>query len=157
MVRNVFKDGDTYFRTGLQLIENTPRLYLTCPRTSPCPCLSGDLLYKDETGYHYFSDRMGETFRWKSENVSTAEVEVVVSQACDLRDVIAFGVKVPHYDGSAGMAVIADPANNLDFSKMQSEIIKNLPHYARPLFIRITKQIPMTGTCTRLNELQSVK
>jgi solute carrier family 27 fatty acid transporter 1/4 len=88
---------------------------------------------------------MGDTFRWKSENVSSAEVEAVLSSSSDLRDVIVFGVKVPGYDGTGGMAVIADVDRNVDMSKLEKEINDTLPAYARPLFIRITKEIPMTG------------
>ncbi|CAG7786236.1 unnamed protein product, partial [Allacma fusca] len=96
--------------------------------------------------YFYFKDRIGDTFRWKGENVSTAEVESVISNLCDLKDCVAFGVTVPGTDGRACMVVLADTPKTLDLNDLADGIYRNLPSYARPMFLRVTLQIESTGT-----------
>lgn len=108
--------------------------------------LSGDLLVADEFGYLYFKDRTGDTFRWKGENVSTSEVEAVVSNASGYRDVVVYGVEVPGNEGRAGMAAILDQEDNLDLQAVAEGVRKALPAYARPQFIRALRQVEMTGT-----------
>ncbi|XP_025198845.1 long-chain fatty acid transport protein 4-like [Melanaphis sacchari] len=108
--------------------------------------LSGDLLVADEWGYLYFKDRTGDTFRWKGENVSTAEVEGVVSNIAGYRDCVVYGVEVPNSEGRAGMAAIVDKDNTLDVSTLSAGLQKALPNYARPLFIRKLNEVEMTGT-----------
>lgn len=78
----------------------------------------------------------GDTFRWKGENVSTAEVESVISKILGLRDVVAYGVSIPGTDGKAGMAAISDPENHVDLDYLLEHLKKSLPAYARPIFIR---------------------
>lgn len=99
----------------------------------------------DEFGYIFFKDRTGDTFRWRGENVSTAEVESVISSICGLKDAVVYGVEVPGSEGKAGMAAIADIDGNIDLTVLASGLTKQLPSYARPLFVRILKEINMTG------------
>jgi len=100
----------------------------------------------DDYGYLYFKDRAGDTYRWKGENVSTAEVEAVIStQICQLTDVVVYGVKVPHTEGSAGMMCIADPEKKLNVEILAKEIRKSLPSYAVPLFLRILDKVELTS------------
>nr|XP_018911741.1 PREDICTED: long-chain fatty acid transport protein 4-like isoform X2 [Bemisia tabaci] len=121
IVRDVFSKGDSAF-------------------------LSGDILVSDEFGYLYFKDRTGDTFRWKGENVSTSEVEGVISNAAAYRDCVVYGVEINGTEGRAGMAAILDPTNSLDLETVAQQTKKNLPSYARPLFIRALNQVEMTGT-----------
>ncbi|MCJ1355531.1 MAG: hypothetical protein MMC33_005523 [Icmadophila ericetorum] len=116
LARNVFKKGDIYFRTG-------------------------DALRRDDDGYWFFLDRLGDTYRWKSENVSTAEVSSVLGQYPGLLEANVYGVLVPNHDGRAGCAAVAlDPSASLDrfdwvgFTKY---VRKMLPRYAVPVFLRI--------------------
>jgi len=104
----------------------------------------------DEFGYFYFKDRTGDTYRWKSENVSTSEVEAVVSNACGLKDAVVYGVEIPGNEGRAGMAAILDPEESLDLGAFAEVTSKSLPAYARPVFIRIVKHMDMTGKKTYL-------
>jgi acyl-CoA synthetase (AMP-forming)/AMP-acid ligase II len=124
ILQSVFKDGDTYFNTG-------------------------DLLSRDSDGYFYWSDRIGDTFRWKGENVSTTEVSEVMSACSSIGDVVVYGVEVPNTDGKAGMAaVVVNGKDGLNFGHLEAECNKNLPAYARPLFIRIKAdgKLPVTST-----------
>ncbi|KAB7497073.1 Long-chain fatty acid transport protein 1 [Armadillidium nasatum] len=107
--------------------------------------LSGDILVMDEEGYLYFKDRRGDTFRWKGENVSTTEVEGIISQVVQLTDVVVYGVEVPGAEGRAGMAAIMDPEKKVDLEKLAAGVQKCLPGYAQPLFIRIVTKLDMTG------------
>ena len=93
----------------------------------------------------YFKDRAGDTFRWKGENVSTMEVEAIVSQVVGLRDCVVFGVQVPGTEGRAGMAVIPDPDLQLDLASLYSGLCDKLPGYARPVFVRFVKELSATG------------
>ncbi|EDW73706.2 uncharacterized protein Dwil_GK19548 [Drosophila willistoni] len=108
--------------------------------------ISGDLLVSDEKGYLYFKDRTGDTFRWKGENVSTSEVEAQLSNLAAYKDVICYGVAIPHTEGKAGMAAIYDPAREVQLDTLSVEITKVLPSYARPQFLRFLRKIDLTGT-----------
>ncbi|XP_020284862.1 long-chain fatty acid transport protein 4 [Pseudomyrmex gracilis] len=121
IVRDVFKKGDSAF-------------------------LSGDIVVADELGYLYFKDRTGDTFRWKGENVSTSEIEAIVSNLINYRDCIVYGVEIRGNEGRAGMAAIYDEDGTLDVNKLASDIQEQLPAYARPQFVRILTKIDLTGT-----------
>lgn len=107
---------------------------------------SGDILVMDEFGYLYFKDRTGDTFRWRGENVSSTEVEGVVSKVAGNKDAVVYGVEVPGAEGKAGMAAIVDPDDSTNLTELLVELKKNLPTYACPLFLRILKTIDATGT-----------
>lgn len=120
ILRDVFVKGDAWFRTG-------------------------DLMRRDAAGYFSFVDRIGDTFRWKGENVSTSEVAATLSRVRGVSDVAVYGVEVPGADGRAGMAALAirgefDPDTLLRYAKL------NLPGFAVPLFLRICPAIAATGT-----------
>ncbi|PWZ02364.1 putative FAT1-long-chain fatty acid transporter [Testicularia cyperi] len=106
---------------------------------------SGDLMSKDADGFFFFGDRMGDTFRWRSENVSTTEVANALGQVVGEANV--YGVLVPQHDGRAGCAAIpAEYAKGLDFGLLARTAKKTLPKYAVPLFIRIVPNMEQTGT-----------
>ena len=106
---------------------------------------SGDLLKKDKQGYFYFVDRIGDTFRWKSENVATSEVSEAISTYPGIKEANVYGVLVPGEDGRAGMAsVVTDNTFSLD--NMYNYLSSHLPKYTIPVFIRIAKEIEITGT-----------
>jgi len=107
---------------------------------------SGDLLTMDEFGWMYFVDRMGDTFRWRGENVSTNEVEAVLSSVLKQQDTIVYGVEVPGVEGRAGMAAIVAPSGGLDLKNFLAAVKKQLPGYATPIFIRLVQQLDLTGT-----------
>jgi len=110
---------------------------------------SGDILVCDEYGYFYFKDRKGDTYRWKGENVSTAEVEGVISRSAGLTDVVVYGVKVPNCEGRVGMAAIVQDlgsGTSVDLPKLAGDLKARLPSYAQPAFIRIVRELDMTGT-----------
>lgn len=121
IIHDVFKNGDLYFN-------------------------SGDILVMDAMGYFYFKDRTGDTFRWRGENVATSEVEAVISNVVGLKDCAVYGVEIPEIEGKAGMAAIVDPENKIDFDQLSIGIRGSLPAYARPLFLRILNELPMTST-----------
>ncbi|KAB8294976.1 hypothetical protein EYC80_006927 [Monilinia laxa] len=116
--RNVFKKGDLYYR-------------------------SGDALRRDNDGRWYFLDRLGDTFRWKGENVSTAEVAEVLGKYEGVVEAIVYGVQLPSHDGRAGCAaVFIDPnIKNFDFAGLLKHTRKHLPKYAVPVFLRIVKEM----------------
>ncbi|KAM3962752.1 fatty acid transport protein isoform 2-T2 [Aphomia sociella] len=111
-----------------------------------CAFISGDILVADELGYLYFKDRTGDTFRWRGENVSTTEVEGTISKFIDQRDAVVYGVEIPNMEGRAGMCGIVEPSGELDLEKFAKDMCKDLPKYARPIFIRIMTTVDMTGT-----------
>lgn len=122
ILRNVFRPGDAWYR-------------------------SGDLLYHDEDDYYYFVDRIGDTFRWKSENVSTQEVAEVLSTFAGVQIANVYGVKIPGAEGRAGMAALLlrdpaafDPRGFYDFTA------QHLPHYAAPVFVRLVRDADLTAT-----------
>ncbi|XP_034544195.1 long-chain fatty acid transport protein 1-like [Notolabrus celidotus] len=108
--------------------------------------VSGDVLVMDEYGYMYFKDRSGDTFRWRGENVSTAEVEGVLSGLLGHADVAVYGVTVPGVEGKAGMAAVAHAGGQFDLNTFLSAVQKALPSYARPVFLRLMPSVDTTGT-----------
>lgn len=91
---------------------------------------------KDADGYFYFIDRIGDTYRWKGENVSTTEVELALRAFPGVEDALVYGVAVPHRDGRAGMAaLVARPG--ADLAALHAHLAKRLPSYARPIFLRL--------------------
>lgn len=107
---------------------------------------SGDILVMDEFGWVYFKDRAGDTFRWKGENVSTAEVEVTVSRLLEGRGVVAYGVQVGETEGRAGMVCVQGRREEVDLETLLTGLTNQLPAYARPLFYRFSGDLDMTGT-----------
>ncbi|XP_057302063.1 long-chain fatty acid transport protein 1-like isoform X2 [Hydractinia symbiolongicarpus] len=99
---------------------------------------SGDILVQDEFGYFYFQDRGGDTFRWKGENVGTAEVEAAISRILNMMDVVVYGVEIPGIEGRAGMACIGDPDYRVDLNYLRCELLNRVPNYARPQFVRLS-------------------
>ena len=120
ILRDVLVKGDAWFRTG-------------------------DLMRQDKDGYFYFVDRIGDTFRWKGENVSTTEVAEVISRYPGVDEANVYGVKIGKLDGRAGMAAIT-PGDGFKIEGLRDYLIRELPNYARPLFIRIAPAIETTGT-----------
>ncbi|ESP05040.1 hypothetical protein LOTGIDRAFT_205996 [Lottia gigantea] len=108
--------------------------------------LTGDVLSMDQYGYMYFRDRTGDTFRWRGENVSTSEVEAVIHNIVKLQDAVCYGVEIPGIEGRAGMAAIVDENNTVDVNVIAEGLKRSLPPYARPVFLRLTKSVSMTGT-----------
>ncbi|XP_068959549.1 long-chain fatty acid transport protein 5 [Petaurus breviceps papuanus] len=122
LLRDVLRPGDVYFN-------------------------SGDLLSRDSDDFLYFQDRIGDTFRWKGENVSTREVEGVLSLVDFLEEVNVFGVPVPGCEGKIGMAAVRlRPGKTFDGQKLHSFIQKVLPVYAAPHFIRIRDSLETTDS-----------
>jgi fatty-acyl-CoA synthase len=120
IIRDVFAKGDAWFR-------------------------SGDLMRRDAAGFLYFVDRIGDTFRWKGENVSTSEVAEAVCAWPQVREATVYGVEVPGQDGRAGMvALVTD--GDLDVAALRSHLRTRLPEYARPVFMRVMHEIESTGT-----------
>ncbi|XP_049289131.1 long-chain fatty acid transport protein 4 [Anopheles funestus] len=107
---------------------------------------SGDILVQDLLGNYYFKDRTGDTFRWRGENVATSEVEGVITTIVGLKDCAVYGVDIPETEGKAGMAAIVDPEGKVDLEQLAAGIRASLPAYARPLFIRVLSEVPMTTT-----------
>ena len=120
ILRNVFAAGDAWYRTG-------------------------DLMRQDEQGFFYFVDRVGETYRWKGENVSTTEVAAVIAACPGVADAAVYGVCVPSSEGRAGMAAVV-VAPDFDLNELRRALVARLPDYARPLFIRVVTAIELTGT-----------
>lgn len=120
ILRDVFEDGDRWYRTG-------------------------DLLSRDAQGYYYFVDRIGDTFRWKGENVATSQVSEVVSTFEGVNEANVYGVSVPGADGRAGMAALV-VAEQPDLNALYRHVTEQLPAYARPLFLRLRAHMDTTGT-----------
>ncbi|KAL4769473.1 hypothetical protein BDW60DRAFT_218885 [Aspergillus nidulans var. acristatus] len=133
VVRDVLRKGDAYFRTG-------------------------DMMRWDNEGRWYFSDRLGDTFRWKSENVSTSEVAEVLGTHPEVHEANVYGVMLPNHDGRAGCAAVvfnqqikaADQSVLLEPSaetlkSVAAHVLRNLPRFAAPLFLRVTPEMQATG------------
>ena len=105
----------------------------------------GDLLRRDAHGYFTFVDRIGDTFRWKGENVATSEVAEALGVVSGIQEANVYGVHVPGQDGRAGMAaLVTDPA--FDINKLALGLAGNLAPFARPVFIRLLPALEITGT-----------
>ncbi len=100
---------------------------------------------QDRDGYFYFVDRIGDTFRWKGENVSTTEVAERLAAAPGVQEANVYGVRVGKLDGRAGMAsIVVGP--DFDIKELKAKLDAELPDYAQPLFIRLQPAIETTGT-----------
>jgi fatty-acyl-CoA synthase len=120
ILRDVMEPGDRWFRTG-------------------------DLMRRDEKGYYYFVDRIGDTFRRKGENVATSEVAEVICGFSGVQHANVYGVAVPGVEGRVGMAtLVIDQV--LDMTGLRKHLAGRLPAYARPAFLRIREQVDLTGT-----------
>ena len=108
--------------------------------------LSGDSVYWDELGHLFFHDRLGDTFRWRGENVSTSEVEAIMANALSFNSVVVYGVEIPGCEGRAGMAAIEDPDDVINIKFVSDKLPEVLPPYARPVFVRVTNSVDTTGT-----------
>ncbi len=106
---------------------------------------SGDLLSRDKDGYFYFVDRIGDTFRWKGENVATSEVAHAFQGFHNIEEVNVYGVDLPGNDGRAGMAAIVTKSD-IDLEELYNHLKNSLPSYAMPIILRVQKEIEITGT-----------
>ncbi|XP_073508966.1 long-chain fatty acid transport protein 2-like isoform X2 [Phyllobates terribilis] len=121
-LHNVLEKGDTYFNTG-------------------------DLIMVDKEGFIFFQDRVGDTFRWKGENVATTEVENFVAMLDFIEVANVFGVEVPYHEGRIGMVSIKLKEGRMfDGDALFSQVTEYLPNYARPRFVRIQDALPVNGT-----------
>ncbi|HMA75343.1 MAG TPA: long-chain-acyl-CoA synthetase [Xanthobacteraceae bacterium] len=124
ILRDVFARGDAWFRTG-------------------------DLMRRDYGGFYYFVDRIGDTFRWKGENVATSEVAAAITAFHGIVDANVYGVAVPGADGRAGMAEIVC-SSAIDFCAFREHLARHLPKYAHPVLLLIRKEIDVTPTFKQL-------
>jgi fatty-acyl-CoA synthase len=120
ILRDVFKPGDAWVR-------------------------SGDLMRQDAKGFFYFVDRIGDTFRWKGENVATTEVAAAAASAPGIRSACVYGVAVPGTNGRCGMAAL-EVEPGFDPAAFHAHMTSRLPAYARPLFLRIVDSLAVTET-----------
>ncbi|XP_059549698.1 long-chain fatty acid transport protein 6 isoform X2 [Myotis daubentonii] len=122
LLRDVFKKGDVYFNTG-------------------------DLMVQDHENFLYFHDRIGDTFRWKGENIATTEVSDIIGMLDFIQESNVYGVAVPDCEGKIGMASITlKPNKSLDLEKVYEQAVTSLPAYACPRFLRIQEKMETTGT-----------
>ena len=122
LIRNAFKDGDVWFNTG-------------------------DVMTPQGMGHASFSDRIGDTFRWKGENVATTDVEAALSADPGVEECTVFGVEVPGSDGRAGMAAVKlRDGISFDGKTLVTNLFDRLPAYAVPLFVRIVPELETTST-----------
>ena len=120
ILRDVFEKGDRWFR-------------------------SGDLMRKDAMDYFYFVDRIGDTFRWKGENVATSQVSEAITGFPGIKEANVYGVRVDGMEGRAGMAaLVASPS--LDLDGLRKYVAEHLPSFARPIFLRIQSETDTTST-----------
>ncbi len=120
ILHDVFEKGDLWFRTG-------------------------DLMRRDADGYFYFIDRIGDTFRWKGENVATSEVAEAITVFPGIKDANVYGVEVSGRDGRAGMAALV-VEEDIDLVALHRHLAGQLPDYAQPVFLRLQKELEITGT-----------
>lgn len=99
----------------------------------------------DEKGYYYFMDRLGDTFRWKGENVSTTEVQEVLLTYDGVLEANVYGVEVPGQDGRAGMAALVVD-DGFDLGGCYAYLEGKLPRYAVPVFVRMLGGMSTTAT-----------
>ncbi|NXM04549.1 S27A6 protein, partial [Tyrannus savana] len=122
LLRNVFVKGDVYLDTG-------------------------DLLMMDKDGFLYFSDRVGDTFRWKGENVATSEVAEIIGMMDFVQEVNVYGVSIKNYEGRIGMAaIVLKPNQAFNGERLYKHVVDFLPCYAQPRFVRIMGVMQITAT-----------
>ncbi|MEZ4265681.1 MAG: alpha/beta fold hydrolase [Myxococcota bacterium] len=122
VLRDLFEPGDAWFDTG-------------------------DLMRRDEDGDFWFVDRLGDTFRWKGENVSSAQVASVISEASFVALATVYGVSLPGREGRAGMAALElTPGAAFDGEALYRLVAKNLTPPARPRFVRLVATLPTTAS-----------
>ncbi|ORY66989.1 AMP-binding enzyme [Pseudomassariella vexata] len=134
IVRDLLRKGDGYFR-------------------------SGDLVSWDNEGRMYFHDRIGDTFRWKSENVATTEVSQTIGMHPSVQEANVYGVELPNHDGRAGCAALALQVEP-DEKVMQSiaeHAKKALPKYAVPIFLRVVKDMSTQTTGTNKQQKHQLR
>lgn len=139
------RDGSLNFEGYLNRADSEKKILRDVFAPGDAWMRSGDLMRKDARGFYYFVDRIGETFRWKGENVATSEVVQAISSCPGVIEVSVYGVEVAGYDGRAGMAAFAVD-ERFDLSALRRHIDGRLPDYARPLFLRICERLEVTGT-----------
>ena len=120
ILQNVFKTGDQYFNTG-------------------------DLITLHDNNWLSFADRVGDTYRWKSENVSTMEVAAILNNASGVMDCNVYGVQIDSAEGKAGMAAM-NVSDEFSFISFIEHVNKNLNTFQKPYFLRLTKEMQTTGT-----------
>ena len=120
VLRDVFAKGEAWFRTG-------------------------DLMTIDAGGFFHFVDRLGDTFRWKGENVATSEVNEAILACPGVVEATTYGVAVPGADGRAGMVAIVT-AIGFDFTELRDHLAQRLPAYACPAFVRLSTGLDSTET-----------
>lgn len=123
IMRDVLTKGDAWFRTG-------------------------DMIIWDSEGRSYFSDRIGDTFRWKAENVSTNEVSEALGNHNSVQEANVYGVELPHHDGRAGCValVLTDQPSDRLMTELAKHAHERLPKFAVPIFLRLTRNMDLTGT-----------
>ena len=126
--------------------ESNKKLLFDVFEKGDCWFRSGDLLKHDAQDYYYFYDRMGDTFRWKSENVSTTEVAQQLTACGDTEMINVYGVKVPGCEGRAGMAaVVMKEGKIFDPQRFYRCAVATLAPYAVPLFVRVSGEAQVTA------------
>jgi fatty-acyl-CoA synthase len=122
LVRNAFREGDVWFNTG-------------------------DVLSPQGMGHAAFVDRLGDTFRWKGENVATTQVEAAVASDPAIEECTVYGVEIPRTGGRAGMsAVQLRDGAEFDGQALAGAVYGQLPAYALPLFVRVVESLEHTST-----------
>jgi fatty-acyl-CoA synthase len=127
ILRDVFQSGDAWVR-------------------------SGDLMRQDAQGFFYFMDRIGDTFRWKGENVATTEVAAAAASAPGVKAANIYGVAVEGHGGRCGMAAL-EVADGFDVEAFRAHMAQHLPAYARPVFLRIVDSLAITETFKQKKQL----
>ncbi|WP_428485831.1 AMP-binding protein [Rhodopila sp.] len=130
-----YTDGDATHRKLLSNVFETGDLWYR----------SGDLMRRDHAGFFYFVDRLGDTFRWKGENVSTTEVASILQRCSGVIEAFVYGVSVAGNEGRAGMVALTT-SDEFRLDDFAAHCLAHLPVYARPLFIRLARSLDLTGT-----------
>lgn len=134
VMRDVFSKGDAWFRTG-------------------------DVVRWDSEGRLFFSDRIGDTFRWKSENVSTQEVGEAIGSHPAVQEANVYGVELPHHDGRAGCAAVVlhgQPSDDV-LRGIAQHVKQSLPKFALPIFLRVMPPEAMQTTGTNKQQKHGLR